>query len=219
MLFWLAGNVAGRMLGLIFSTCRVEMLGPPESLSLLEGEGPAIGASWHRSAIFLLYHFRRHKPAIMVSASQDGEYLARFIKVMGGTPVRGSSRRGGLRALKTMLGLLAQGQCRYAATVADGPTGPRYQVKKGMIVLARHSGLPLLPMLWSADRAWVLRNTWDKTMIPKPFSRVKLMIGPALRYPRKMTPDQMEQARLELESELNRIKDQVDAACGYQDPE
>ncbi len=218
ILCWLAANLAGRALGLMFKTCRFEILTPEPARHFLEEGHPCIGVAWHRSAIFFLYFFKRLKPAIMVSASRDGEYLARFISMLGGVPVRGSSHRRGSQALKAMADLLARGQCRYAATVADGPTGPRYRAKKGMILLAQRSGLPLLPIMWSCDRAWVLKKAWDRTMIPKPFARIRLMAGRELRYPRRMSPREMERARRELEDELNRITRELDAICGYQDP-
>jgi hypothetical protein len=87
-----------------------------------------------------------------------------------------------------------------------------------MILLAARTGLPLLPIIWSADRTWVLKKTWDHTMIPKPFAKVKMMCGREFHYPEHLNKEEMEAARQELEQELNRIKDELDRLCGFQEP-
>ncbi|MBI4797489.1 MAG: lysophospholipid acyltransferase family protein [Desulfarculus sp.] len=219
IVFWLSTNLAGRLLGLLMRTCRVEILSPREEQRYLKEGHPAIAATWHRGAIFFLYFFGHLRPAIMVSRSKDGEFLARFIAHYGGVPVRGSSSKGGGLALKTMVEMVKSGQVRFAATVADGPRGPRYRAKAGMILLAMQTGLPLLPIMWSADRAWVLTKTWDHTIIPKPFAKIKVACGRELRYPAHLDKEEMEAARQELERELNRLKDQLDGLCGLREPD
>ncbi len=218
LLFWLSTNLAGRLVGLMLRTCRVGILSPREEQLYLREKNPLIAATWHRGAIFFLYFFGHLRPAIMVSRSKDGEFLARFIELYGGLPVRGSSSKGGGAALRTMAEMVGSGQTNFAATVADGPRGPRYQAKAGMIMLAMHTGLPLLPVMWSADRAWVLKKTWDHTMIPKPFAKVKLMAGRELRYPQHLDKQGLEAARLELERELNRLREELDHLCAFVEP-
>jgi lysophospholipid acyltransferase (LPLAT)-like uncharacterized protein len=218
LLFWLVTNVAGRLMGLLLSTCRVEILSPREEQRYLRERNPLVAATWHRGAIFFLYFFGYLRPAIMVSRSKDGEFLSRFIELFGGLPVRGSSSKGGGAALRTMAQMVASGQTSFAATVADGPRGPRYQAKAGMILLAMRTGLPLLPVMWSADRAWVLKSTWDHTMIPKPFAKVKVLAGREMRFPEHLDKEGLEAARQELEQELNRVKDELDRLCGFAEP-
>lgn len=216
--FWLAANLGGRCLRLLLKTCRVQILSPAEVDTYLVRRQPAIGVTWHRGAIFFLYFFGPYRPAIMVSRSKDGELLARFIALMGGVPVRGSSSRGGGEALRAMAELIKRGEVGFAATVADGPRGPRYVAKAGMIQLAAMTGLPLLPIMWSADRVWTFNKAWDRTMLPKPFARITAKAGRELRYPPEMTRPQLEAARLELEQELNRLRVELDRITGYQDP-
>lgn len=215
--FWLAAFVGSWLLRALFATCRVELLNKELVESYRSKRERAIGVTWHRTAIFFLYFFGSAKPAIMISRSKDGEYLARFVENMGGVAVRGSSMHGGRQALEEMAQAMESGRCPSAATVADGPRGPRYKAKKGMIALAQRTGRPLVTVMWSADRAWVLRKTWDLTMIPKPFARVKLTMGKTFTYPPKMSPQEMENARQELEDELNRLRRELDAACGQID--
>lgn len=216
--FWLATNLAGRCLRLLLRTCRLRILSPEQVQTYLVERKPAIGVTWHRGAIYFLYFFGPYRPAIMVSRSKDGELLARFIALMGGIPVRGSSSRGGGEALRGMAELVNTGEVSFAATVADGPRGPRYQAKAGMIQLAALTGLPLLPIMWSADRVWTFRKAWDRTMLPKPFAKVVAKAGRELRYPPDLSREQLEAARLELERELNRLRDELDQLAGYQDP-
>ncbi len=217
--FWLLANLGARLIKLIFSTCRVQVLTPEADRRLMSGQWGVIGATWHRAAVFFLYYYGRLKPAIMISRSKDGELLARYLEVMGGVPVRGSSSRGGREALREMEAMLKSGRVTQAATVADGPRGPRYQAKAGMILLAMRTGLPLLPLMWSTDRAWIFRNSWDRTMIPKPFATIKMAYGREIYFPADLDKEGMEAARLELERELNRLREELDALCGHRDPD
>lgn len=215
--FWLAALLGTWLMKGLLATCRVEILNPEILEGIRSKRLRVVGATWHRTAIFFLYFFRKVKPAIMISRSKDGEYLARFVENMGGVAVRGSSQHGGREALEEMSEALLSGKCPSAATVADGPRGPRYKAKKGMIALAQRTGLPLATLMWSADRAWVLRSTWDLTMIPKPFARIKVSAGKIFNYPPQMSPQETEKARQELEDELNRLRREADALCGQND--
>ncbi|MCB2190513.1 MAG: lysophospholipid acyltransferase family protein [Deltaproteobacteria bacterium] len=216
--FWLVSQLAARLVRTLFRTCRVKILRNDLAEKYFSKGRSAIGVTWHRGAIFSLYFFGKQHPAVMISRSKDGEYLARYLSIMGGVPVRGSSSRGGIAALKEMADYLQGGATRYAATVADGPRGPRYKAKKGMIVLASQTGLPLLPLMWSSDRVWVLKNTWDRTMIPKPFAKLVCTAGKEFRYPPGIRGRELEAARQELEDELNRLKDELDQITGYHEP-
>jgi lysophospholipid acyltransferase (LPLAT)-like uncharacterized protein len=215
--FWLAAFLGTWLMKAILATCRVELINREILEGIKSSRLRVVGATWHRTAIYFLYFFRRVKPAIMISRSKDGEYLAHFVENMGGVAVRGSSQHGGHEALEEMAEALTSGRCPSAATVADGPRGPRYKAKKGMIALAQRTGMPLATLMWSADRAWVLRKSWDLTMIPKPFARIKLKAGKVFKYPPEMSPQEMEQARQDLEGELNRLRKELDAACGRDD--
>jgi len=212
--FWLAGRLAALLCRLWFATCRVEMISKEWAAWVFDEGHPAVGVTWHRGAVYFLHYFGRHRPVIMVSRSKDGEYLASYIKALGGVPVRGSSRRGGRQALEQMSHILRQGQCRYAATVADGPRGPRYQAKRGMIALAQATGVPLFPIMWSANRCWVLKKTWDQTILPKPFSKIYIKTAEPISYPPDMTHEDMERARQELEDTLNRLRRELDELAG-----
>lgn len=209
-------KMAGAILRLMFATCRVKY--SAQSLAKNDAPDKAIGVTWHRGAIYALYFYAPLKPAILVSRSKDGQLLAGFISQMGGLPVRGSSSKGGVAALKSMLSIFKSNQASYAATVADGPRGPRYQAKEGMIILAMKSGLPLYPLMWSCKRAWVFSKTWDKTMLPKPFATIWVENGQPIYYPRRMSKPELETARLQLQQKLEEMRLRLDKLSGYQEP-
>lgn len=208
--------LAGLLIRALYRTYRVRFLHPEAEEQWLAPGKSVVAASWHRCALILPIRFARLKPAMMVSPSKDGDLLAAFLEGMGYTTMRGSSTRGGPRALAGMIRFMKKGG--IAATAADGPKGPPYVAKPGMIMLAVRAGAPLLPVVYSADRAWVLKKTWDRTMIPKPFAKVIINTGRVFRYPAEMSPEALEAARLELQEELNRILAEADQITRHQDP-
>ena len=155
---------------------------------------------------------------IMFSKSKDGDLIARFAEKLGVVPVRGSSSKGGSRALKTMLEYLNQPGSRKVATVMDGPRGPRCVAKKGMIVLAREAGVPLVPIMASGTPAITLKNTWDKTWIPLPFSKVTVIYEQPWFPANDSSDEALERLRAEVETTLNHMMVRVDADTGYADP-
>lgn len=209
-----AVNLAYGLCRLWFSTCRVKILQPEIHQRWVLGPRPYIGATWHRGAIFYCYYYGPRRHLVMFSQSEDGEYLARFAEKCGMIPVRGSSTRGGRRALVQMIRHLRAGR-GSCATVLDGPQGPRFVAKKGLLVLAKNTGVPLLPGNWSADRVLTLEKTWDKTLVPKPFSTVVLGYREPLFIPRDCSEEELEGYRRELEKRMNDVVREVDEECGY----
>lgn len=210
-------SIAARIVHIWFSTCRIRIIRPDIHHRYVLGQVKGVGATWHRGAVFLVWFFRKAAPMVMFSRSRDGELMAGFAEKLGVIPVRGSSSRGGREALQEMLTFLAGPSPRKAATVLDGPRGPRFVAKKGMIVLAKESGLPLLPVMVSACPAFTLKKTWDKTMIPLPFSRVTVIYRDPWQIPAKLTAEELEAWRLGVERTLNDMMHHADADTGYRD--
>ena len=154
---------------------------------------------------------------IMFSRSRDGELMAMFAEKLGVLAARGSSSRGGREALQTMLKFLSGPSPRKAATVLDGPRGPRFVAKRGMIVLAKEAGVPLLPIMASASPAVTLKKTWDKTMIPLPFSRVTVIYRDPWLIPKGLSSEELEAWRQAVEKTLNDMMEQADADTGYRE--
>ena len=194
-----------------FATCRVRVLGDTEMRDILAHHQTGIAAFWHYSFLYIFYHLRKYSAAVMVSASRDGEYIARVAKLMGHVPVRGSSNQRGFRALREMIELMSQGY--NAGIVADGSQGPARKVQAGCILMASKSGRPIFPMVWAADR-YLRFNSWDRTLVPLPFATIVLHHGEPLYVPGQLSSEQIEAYRLELEHRLNTLYQAVWQALG-----
>lgn len=212
---WLITTIGSKILNLWFSTCRIKIIGMEFHDRYVMGEGGVVGATWHRGAIFLVWFFRKIRPMIMFSRSGDGDLFAGFAEKIGVIPIRGSSSRGGQEALKGMIEFLTGPGIRKAATVLDGPRGPRCVAKKGMIVLAKEAGVPLIPIMVSAYPAITLKKTWDKTMIPLPFSRVTVIYREPWHIQKNLNGNDLELLRQDVEKTLNDMMNQADRDTGY----
>jgi lysophospholipid acyltransferase (LPLAT)-like uncharacterized protein len=198
------GAWAVRLLALTLRIRREEATVQP----LWQAGTPTIYAAWHGRILLMPYLYGWRRARVLASRSEDGELVVRFIARFGMEAVRGSSRRGGAGALRALRRLLATG--RDVFVVPDGPTGPREIAKPGIVLLARLSGAPIVPMAVGASREWRLAS-WDEFRIPKPFARCVVRFGEPIRIPRKIGRDGEEAARKEVESALHALSSQVDA--------
>ena len=138
---------------------------------------PCIVVSWHNRLLALPGIFPRHQCeqiTVLISRSRDGNYIADLLREFGLEAVRGSSSRGGAKALKEMKCLIDDGGT--VVITPDGPLGPRYEMKSSVCWLAAQTGVAIIPISLNARSHWQLRG-WDRTQIPKPFSRCELIIG------------------------------------------
>ena len=198
---------------LLFATCRVRVHGG-EHLEQCEAQAhPCVAVFWHYSVfpVIALNRGRDRGWAAMVSASGDAEFVARILARQGVETVRGSRNRGGLSALKGLIGLMRQGY--NAVIVADGSKGPPRKMQAGAILLASKSGAPTLPMAVAADRYWVFRS-WDRTLLPKPFAHLDLWYGEPMTVPEKAGSEEIERCRLEMEQRLDALYVQAWGALG-----
>lgn len=169
---------------------------------------PGIFPFWHRCVLPSTWIFRKRNLAVLTSRSLDGEYIARVIRRFGFIPVRGSSSRGGQRGLLEMHDLILNRQ--GVAFTIDGPRGPRYVAKKGPVLLARMTGTPITPFYIALNNAWVL-NTWDRLMIPKPFSRAFIRVAKKIFVPSDADDSAMERWHAEMQGSLDRITEFAEA--------
>jgi hypothetical protein len=130
---------------------------------------------WHGELLPLLWHHRTEGVAVVISEHRDGEIIAQIAERLGYTTVRGSSSRGGGRALIGLIRALEAG--RDGAVTPDGPRGPAHVFAPGAAIAAQRTGVPLLPIRASATRAWRLKS-WDRFLVPKPFATVRVIYGP-----------------------------------------
>ncbi len=173
-----------------------------ESAQQTVGQRPLIASFWHACIIPATYMCRNLGVRVMSSNSYDGEYMGRIIRKFGFVAVKGSSSRNAVRALLGLRRALQEGWT--VAFSLDGPRGPRYKVKPGPVALARSSGVPLTMFHMAVDRAWVL-NTWDRLIIPKPFSRVLMRFGKLIPVPADASDEDLERYTTELQASLDRV--------------
>lgn len=190
-------------------TLRVTFHWEEGSIGHLDNTCPGIFPFWHRCVLPATWIFRKRKLAVMTSRSLDGEYIARVIRRLGFVPIRGSSSRGGQRALLEMQTFVNQGG--GAAFTIDGPRGPRYVAKRGPIYLAKTTGVPITPFYVAVSKKWVL-NSWDRFVIPFPFSRAVVQVAPKIYVPRDAEDVMLEGKYQEMQAALERI---TDVAEGY----
>ena len=156
-------------------------------------------AFWHGRILPATYYFRRRGIVVITSENFDGEWIARIIERFGFGTARGSTTRGGLKAMLRLVRDMERG--KPAGFTLDGPRGPARVAQPGAIWLARATGNPVLPFHLEAASHWTA-NSWDRTQIPKPFTTVALVVGEPLDVPPDATEGQLEQHRKELEKRL-----------------
>lgn len=196
-LAWLLAGVL-RLYAWSFRVC----IEDPHGVLPQLGKRPFAAALWHNRVLFaapILPRRYRKWLAVLISASRDGEYISTLVKCFGINSVRGSSSRGGARAMLEMRHAMAEGFCPLLTV--DGPRGPRYTVHPGAVALARDGQAPLVPVLFNAKHYWQLKS-WDKMQIPWPFTRMTMTIGKPLDLPLDLPTEdgceQLRQALLEL---------------------
>jgi lysophospholipid acyltransferase (LPLAT)-like uncharacterized protein len=174
-----------------------------------------IMAFWHGRILTATYFFRRRGIVVITSENFDGEWIARIIGRFGFGTARGSSSRGGLRAMLQLVRDMEQG--KPAGFTLDGPRGPARVAQPGAVWLARATGNPVLPFHLEASSHWTT-NSWDRTQVPKPFSTVALVIGEPLDVAADATDEQLESARRELEGRLQMLESRARQMLGESGP-
>jgi lysophospholipid acyltransferase (LPLAT)-like uncharacterized protein len=195
---------------LLFRSCRITYLGKEHEDQFLRRGEPICFAGLHQGMIYLPFHFRDRNGVVMVSASRDGDLIAHTMGMYGLRSARGSSRRGGEDALHAMIAEVNASRCS-AGLIVDGPRGPAGVAKHGAILLARETGLPIVPGTWWAQ-PHVEFGSWDRTIVPLPFARMVFAFEPALHVPHDAGDTDVEALRLELTARLERARATARAA-------
>jgi lysophospholipid acyltransferase (LPLAT)-like uncharacterized protein len=198
----LADIVFFAAISLIGRTLRWETVGA-EHLATVERAGKVpIYCLWHDRIFAGTYYLRDRRIVVVTSRSLDGEYIARFLKRFGFGTVRGSSSRGGVRALVEAIRCIRRGM--PVAFTVDGPRGPRYEVKPGPVALAKKTSNPILPFSVECSSFWTV-NSWDRLQIPKPFARALFTYGAPIDVQSDAGDSMLESKRLELQSALDKL--------------
>lgn len=197
--FWL-GSIAGYwVIRLIGATLRWEVDGWENHRAIVEAGKKIIYTFWHGRIFMATYFWRDRGIVVMTSRNRDGEYITRVIRRFGYGAARGSSSRGGRRALVEMIHEMRRN--KDVGFTLDGPRGPRYEAKPGAVWIAARTGNALFPFHISPERKWTL-NSWDHFQIPRPFSRVLVLMAPPIYVPTEATQQLMDEAQRELQNSL-----------------
>jgi hypothetical protein len=186
MLPLLVPAVAAGAIRLLHLLLRIETVGEEFPREFWRQGRPVILSFWHDQLLMMVKGYRGPGARILISASQDGELIARTMARFGQGAVRGSSSRGGRAAFKALLQLSREPF--DLVFTPDGPKGPRHRVKEGVVQLARLSGRPVIPMAFACSRGRRFAS-WDRFLLPYPFGRGVYSFGPPLFYGEGDTPE------------------------------
>ena len=191
---------------LLAKTWRIHELGPESVLDhyvQTEARAPCVYAHWHGDELVLVAYYAHRRLAVLSSLSKDGSIMARTLQLLGYQVFRGSSSKGGARGLIGLIKAVKDGS--QAALAVDGPKGPVYEVKPGVVELAERTAQPIIPVRTRCDRAWYVPRAWNKSYLPKPFAKVEVEYGePILLGEPKETAADL----------CKKIKDALDAIPG-----
>jgi lysophospholipid acyltransferase (LPLAT)-like uncharacterized protein len=206
--FRTAGVLGAVFIRGLFRTTSVERIGREHYQRFRNERSPVIFVFWHGQLLPLLYHHRNQGAVVLVSEHADGEYVTRVIERMGFGTTRGSSTRGGTKALKGLIRAARDGH--DLGVTPDGPGGPARQFKPGALLAAAVTGLPIIPVAAGASSAW-RASSWDGFLIPKPFTRVRLHYGPPYWVERGAGEDALARHARVLEDILNEMTAAIEA--------
>lgn len=197
---WVMLNIIGRLV-------KIRYIGEKYLEDISSQNIRCILSLWHGRMFIPIFAQRNKEVVAMVSQHADGEFIARAVERMGYITVRGSSTRGGGKALREMVKLMRSGH--NGAMMVDGPKGPKGQFKPGTIILAQLSGARIVPMTHACSNA-VVFNSWDNFIMAKPFSKVVVAYGKPIEVPRKLDEDALKAFINFVEEQMNDLVDEAE---------
>ena len=208
----LIGIIGKIFIDFLFFTIRIKRAG-------FEGAGQGgdsekvIYAIWHSRMLLFSYLYKGVSGITLVSESNDGEIATRIIHRQGNKVFRGSTTRGGLRAMVKLIKALKEKDHVVFITV-DGPQGPRCKVQPGVIALAKKTGYPILAASYSGKKIKVF-SSWDRFVLPLPFTTCRVVYGSPMIVQKDADKEEEKRCRVKLENELNQITDEADQFFGH----
>lgn len=209
--------LAKALIALLWSTYRVRVIaGEIVVDEVIAARRAYVPCYWHRDILVCLMLLkdwvrRGFNAGIIISASVDGEVPSSIARGWGVKVIRGSATRTGALAMRDMHGVMKSGTS--IITAADGPVGPAYFFKPGVLLTSRIGNAPMLPIGCAADRAWYLRR-WDDFMIPKPFARIAIAVGEPHAVPAGTSKEGLEAERETMQNAVNQLVQRSKEALG-----
>jgi lysophospholipid acyltransferase (LPLAT)-like uncharacterized protein len=166
-------------------------------------------AIWHQNLIggILSHSLRKQKYTMIISESKDGELVSVTCEKLGHVPSRGSSTRGGQKALVELVRNLKNGI--PAALTVDGPKGPSKVVKFGVIEAAKLSNTCIVPFTAYPTKYWTLIKSWDQFRVPKPFCKMVVVIGEPIEVSSTIEKEEYEKLTLHIAAKINQCEEQA----------
>ncbi len=192
-LVWLLPLIVCFLQRCIGFTSRFKEIGKAPYDSLVAKNSPLILSIWHTNVLYSPYLHRGKNVGVLISESKDGDFINQVVLRFGNTSIRGSSSKGGSKALKAVIIHLKKGLS--AAFTPDGPRGPALIVQPGLIAAAQVTQAPIVPFHYECTRQWILEKAWDKHRVPKPFTTFVVSYGDPIYIPREMNEVEFENQR------------------------
>ncbi|MCG6192570.1 lysophospholipid acyltransferase family protein [Leptospira sp. FAT2] len=199
-LIWLIPFLVVNLQRLIGLTSRRVNIGDEGLVKLRKEKKPYILSIWHTNVLYSPYLNKNAGAAVLISESKDGDFINEVVHRFGNYSIRGSSSKGGSKALKALFVHLKKNL--PAAITPDGPRGPAFVVQPGLIACAQVSQIPIVPMHYECTRQWIAEKAWDKHRIPKPFTTFVVSYGEPIFIPKKLDEKGFEEARLNVEKAM-----------------
>jgi len=190
---------------------RLRVVGDEQLEELRHRHGPLCFCAWHALMLVPVYHHLFNDGYLVVSEHADGELIGRVVGRIGYTLIRGSTTRGGARALIQAIRAVRSG--REIGITPDGPRGPRHVVQPGIVLLAQKSGCPIVPMGFASAWYWEF-GSWDRFRLPKPWSHAELRYGEPVFVPSELSEEGVETWRRRVEEALKETTSQAEASLG-----
>ncbi len=204
--------LAAGYVGLVTRSIRWTIQEPDTARSLRLGDRPFIACFWHGRMLYMRRAWNDQRPIhVLISAHSDGVLISRAIARLGVSTVKGSSRKGGMSALRAMQRILEQGH--NVGITPDGPRGPRMRAKSGAVKVAQLSGAPIVPITGSTSRRKSF-GSWDRFCLPLPFARGIILAGEPILVAKDADEAEQEVCRQLLEERLNEMTAEADAYFG-----
>lgn len=197
---WIYINLVGK-------TLRYSINGKENLSKAREGGKPLLLAAWHGGLIPPMYYLRYQGINVLSSTHRDSEYLAWILRKFGWCLTKGSTGKGGSRALIEMIRKLKEG--KDIAITPDGPTGPAKKLKPGLIYIAQKTGIPIIPLGVGASPKKNLKS-WDSFMLPSFFAQAVLIFGDPFPVEKDLTEEEVQAKTIQLENILNQLQEQAE---------
>lgn len=192
-------------------TWRIQWVNPPKV------DRPHLYAHWHGDELVLVALFAFRKLGVLASVSRDGQRMQTLLRALGYRVVKGSSHRRGAAGLVGLISLVRREQ-RDISLAVDGPRGPRFRVKPGILTLAQQLGVPIVPGAAACAHSYVFKRAWNQCFIPLPFSRNVVVYGEPIQVEKGASDKAIEKVRQQLESSLCELKTRAEQLVGHGEP-